>query len=86
MQLSQVGRFLLALAAVTAQAQGTGYWHTGGNQILDANGKTVRLAGVNWYGFETTDEEVHGLYAQDYKSILTNIKTNGYYVNGVLCR
>jgi hypothetical protein len=63
MQLSQVGRFLLALAAVTAQAQGTGYWHTGGNQILDANGKTVRLAGVNWYGFETTDEEVHGLYA-----------------------
>ncbi len=58
--------------------QGTGYWHTSGNEILDSNNKTVRIAGVNWYGFETTDEVVHGLYAQDYKSILNTIESNGY--------
>ena len=61
-------------------AQGTGYWHTSGNRILDSNGQAVRIAGINWYGFETTDEVAHGLWAQDYKSILNAIKSNGYNV------
>ncbi len=63
-----------------AFAQGTGYWHTSGNQILDSSGHVVRIAGINWYGFETTDEVVHGLWAQDYKYILNAIKSNGYNV------
>ena len=56
----------------------TGYWHTSGNKILSASGQTVRIAGVNWYGFETTDYLAHGLWAQDYKFILNNIKNLGY--------
>ena len=56
----------------------TGYWHTSGNQILDSGGHVVRIAGINWYGFETTDEVVHGLWAQDYHYILNAIKSNGY--------
>ena len=62
----------LALFFCTAfvHAQGAGYWHTSGAQILDANGTAVRIAGINWYGFETTDLVVHGLNAQDYKTIL----------------
>ncbi len=64
----------------TSRAQGAGYWHTSGNRILDSNGQTVRIAGINWYGFETTDEVAHGLWAQDYKSILNTIKSNGYNV------
>ena len=59
-------------------AQGTGYWHTSGSQVLDANGESVRIAGINWYGFETTDEIAHGLWAQDYHEILTTIKAQGY--------
>jgi len=73
---------LTALAFVFAQplvhAQGAGYWHTSGNQILDSNNKAVRIAGMNWSGFETPAEVVHGLYAQDYKYILDGIKSNGY--------
>ena len=61
-----------------AFAQGTGYWHTSGNEILDSNNQAVRIAGINWYGFETSDEVAHGLYAQDYESILNTIKSNGY--------
>ena len=38
----------------------------------------VRIAGVNWYGFETQDAVVHGLWAKDYKAILSSIKANGY--------
>src|SRR5437899_6746276 len=70
----------LLLIAVPATAQGTGYWHTSGNQILDSNNQPVRIAGVNWYGFETTDAVIHGLWAKDYKAILTTIKNNGYNV------
>jgi endoglucanase len=66
--------------AIPGLAQSTGYWHTSGNQIVDATGKAVRLSGVNWYGFETTDEVAHGLWAQDYKTILKTIQANGYNV------
>jgi endoglucanase len=57
-----------------------GYWHTSGSNILDSNGTTVRITGVNWYGFETTDHLVHGLWAQDYQSVLNTIKALGYNV------
>lgn len=72
--------FVGCFVAAPAFAQATGYWHTSGNQILDSSGHAVRIAGVNWYGFETTDEVVHGLWAQDYKYILNAIKSNGYNV------
>ena len=59
-------------------AQGVGYWHTSGAQILDSNGARVRIAGISWYGFETTDMVAHGLNLQDYKTILQAIRSNGY--------
>lgn len=57
-----------------------GYWHTSGNQIFDSGSpaKTVRIGGVNWYGFETPDGVVHGLTGQDYKAILSTVKNLGY--------
>jgi len=61
-------------------AQGSGYWHASGSQILDSNGRVTRIAGINWYGFETTDQVVHGLWAQDYHTILNDIKSLGYNV------
>lgn len=70
---------LAGFVTTSAYAQ-TGYWHTSGSQILDSTGKAVRIAGVNWYGFETTDEVAHGLWAQDYHYILNAIKSNGYNV------
>ncbi len=69
---------LLVFAPAFGWAQGAGYWHTSGATIIDSNGQTVRIAGINWYGFETADAVAHGLWAQDYKSIMNAIKTNGY--------
>src|SRR5271163_2699031 len=63
----------------TPQPQrGEGYWHTNGNQILDASGNPVRIAGINWYGFETAQAAPGGLDLQDYKAILATIRRNGY--------
>ena len=67
-------------SALASQAvgQGSGYWHTSTNKIFDGNGKQVRIAGVNWYGFETTRAVAGGLTSQDYKVVLQNIESLGY--------
>lgn len=57
---------------------GEGPWHTDGAQILDANNRPVRIAGVNWFGFETNTFVVHGLQSRNYKSMLDQIKSLGY--------
>ncbi len=61
-----------------ANAAGTGYWHTSGSKILDAGGAQVRIAGVNWFGFETGNYSVHGLWSRDYRDMLDQIKGLGY--------
>ncbi|MGH3123899.1 MAG: cellulase family glycosylhydrolase, partial [Streptosporangiaceae bacterium] len=65
-------------ALPAATGAGSGYWHTSGNQILDSAGNPVRIAGINWYGFETPDEIAHGLWAQDYHAIINDIRNLGY--------
>jgi endoglucanase len=80
------GGFLLTLLfllgalvlSASARAAGAGYWHTSGNQILDSNNQPVRIAAINWYGFETTTFVAHGLWIADYKAILDRIKTSGF--------
>ncbi|MGW6641551.1 cellulase family glycosylhydrolase [Streptomyces iakyrus] len=64
--------------AAADEAAGAGYWHTSGRQILDAAGQPVRIAGVNWFGFETANHVVHGLWARDYKSMIDQMKSLGY--------
>lgn len=61
-----------------AQAAGTGYWHTNGNRILDSNNQPVRIAGINWFGFETANYTVHGLWSRNYQDMLNQIKSLGY--------
>ncbi|MEU2051821.1 cellulase family glycosylhydrolase [Streptomyces bungoensis] len=78
---------LVPLAGVTtahaavpsaAATPGAGYWHTSGRQILDAAGQPVRIAGINWFGFETGNHVVHGLWSRDYKSMIDQMKSLGY--------
>ena len=61
-----------------AAAAGTGYWHTSGRDILDANNQPVRIAGVNWFGFETNNYVAHGLWSRDYRSMMDQMKSLGY--------
>jgi endoglucanase len=57
---------------------GTGYWHTNGTQIMDANNRPVRIAGINWFGFETNSYVVHGLGQRDYHDLLNQVQSLGY--------
>ncbi|WP_406125951.1 cellulase family glycosylhydrolase [Streptomyces canus] len=65
-------------SAHAAETAGAGYWHTSGRQILDESGQPVRIAGINWFGFETGNYAVHGLWSRDYKSMIDQMKSLGY--------
>ncbi|EDY53640.2 glycoside hydrolase [Streptomyces sviceus ATCC 29083] len=76
--LIPLGAAGLQPAHAAAEAAGAGYWHTSGRQILDASGQPVRIAGINWFGFETSNNVVHGLWSRDYKSMIDQMKSLGY--------
>lgn len=59
-------------------APGAGYWHTSGRQLLDAANQPVRIAGINWFGFETSNYVPHGLWSRDYKSMIDQMQSLGY--------
>lgn len=61
-----------------AEAAGAGYWHTSGTRIVDSAGQPLRIAGINWFGFETANYAPHGLWTRDYRSMLDQIKATGY--------
>jgi endoglucanase len=57
---------------------GEGFWHTRGSQMLDTADQPVRIAGINWYGFETVSAIPGGLDQQDYDTIVQTIQRDGY--------
>lgn len=70
---------LLSLVNSTpAVAAGTGYWHTSGRQLLDANNQPVRMTGINWFGLETANYAPHGLWSRGYKDMLDQMKSLKY--------
>jgi endoglucanase len=62
----------------TLPPAGTGYWHTSGTRILDAYGQQVRIAGVTWYGMESSYWVPAGLDYQPFTTIMNQIKRLGY--------
>lgn len=67
---------LVVVAAQTAVA--AGYWRTSGRRILDEEGTPVRIAGVNWFGMETSTFAPHGLWVRGYKDMLEQMKNLGF--------
>ncbi len=72
------GMFKAAPPSKEQTVVGQGYWHTSGAQILDANNQPVRIAGVNWFGFETPSYVAHGLWTRNYKDMLNQIQRLQY--------
>ncbi|MCA0302386.1 MAG: cellulase family glycosylhydrolase [Proteobacteria bacterium] len=57
---------------------GPGWFSTSGNQIVDAAGHSVQLAGVNWFGFESSTLAPHGLWTRGYKEMMDQMKDLGF--------
>ena len=69
----------LTLAPLTNGSGGSNtFFSTLGNQIVDAGGNPVRLTGINWFGFETSNKAFHGLWSRGYKAMLDQVKSLGF--------
>ena len=55
-----------------------GFLRTAGNQIIDSQGKTVQIAGVNWFGMESTTQAPHGLWTRGYKEMIDQMVGLGF--------
>jgi len=56
----------------------SGGWSTSGTNIVNPVGGNFTISGINWYGFETRGFVAHGLYAQNYKTIVDSIQQYGF--------
>ena len=63
------------IAPASAQAAG---WTTSGVNILDPAGQPFVIGSINWYGAETRIFAPHGLWSQNYTTILDQIKALGF--------
>lgn len=59
------------------QVGSTTGWTTNGNIILN-NGVPYKLKSVSWFGFETTNLVLHGLWQVSMESILDKVKNLGF--------
>ena len=55
-----------------------GWFSTSGNQVVDADGTPVRIAGVNWFGFESSTFAPHGLWTRSYAEMMDQMKAEGF--------
>jgi endoglucanase len=51
---------------------------TSGSKIVDRDGHTVVIQGVNWFGFETSAHVPHGLWSRDLGDMMGQIRRMGF--------
>jgi endoglucanase len=56
----------------------TGYWHTNGTRIVDASGRMVRIAAVNWFGMEGRHWVPEGLEKQPLDTLMARVRELGF--------
>ncbi len=51
--------------------------YTTNQNVVYKNGSPIQLHGINWFGFETPDHVVHGLWARNWKDMILQMKGAG---------
>lgn len=75
--------FLFSICFLTgwltaAESNAFSGWHTEGSQIIKPDGKPIILKSVSWFGFETQNKVVHGLWKGNMEEMLQQIKALGF--------
>lgn len=83
--ISTVYALLLAVCILLgttkeSAAAGEGPWSTSGAKIVDSSGNVIRMTGVNWFGFETSNQMPHGIWTANWKAVLNQVKAMGLTV------
>ena len=69
-----------ALPAVAADDTNDDWLHAVGSRLYDSQGNEVWLTGANWFGFNCSENCLHGLYANDADNILSTLSDKGINV------
>lgn len=64
--------------SISSAEPDNGYWHTDGNRIVDAEGRPVRIAAVNWFGMEDHFFVPAGLDKQPLDAIMQRVHDLGF--------
>jgi endoglucanase len=72
------GVLALVLSATAAAAVIEPPLRTSGAKIVDRDGRTVVLQGLNWFGFETSAHVPHGLWTRDLGDMMGQIRRMGF--------
>ncbi len=68
----------VAAQAASAQQCFSSLNFTSESGKLYVNGLQFKLKGASWFGFETPNNVVHGLWSQSYTTLLDFLATNGF--------
>lgn len=71
---------LLGNAPSPAQDSDDDWLHTDGSRIVDAEGRTAWLTGVNWFGFNTGTNALDGLWSVNLEESLAAIAARGFNI------
>ncbi|WOS40477.1 cellulase family glycosylhydrolase [Xanthomonas rydalmerensis] len=75
--LTRITRCVLAAALLAASGSAWSYAISKGT-VVDDRGNAVQLRGVNWFGFEGSAHTVHGLWARNWKDMITQMQGLGF--------
>ncbi len=70
--------FSITLSMCISSLSAQNYLSHTGNKLYNGCNQEVRLTGVNWFGFETSNKAPYGLLSRDYRSMLKQIKALGF--------
>jgi len=59
---------------LTASTGGAGFLSTKGSWTVTSSGNPLRITGISWFGFETNNRVLHGLWTRGYMSALDQNK------------
>jgi hypothetical protein len=66
-------------AFLALRVASAGDWYSAkGRDIVNSAGKVVRLSGLNWFGYDTTNEIFHGLWAQNIHTLVKQVAERGF--------
>lgn len=68
----------VAILEGNGESSNISYFSTSGNQIVDASGSSVKIAGVNWFGFESSTFAPHGLWTRNYQEMMDEMVALGF--------
>lgn len=67
----------ISLSAYSAEPL-VGPFTTQNGKIIAKDGKAISLRGISWFGFNTSNYILHGLWSADFNSMLQQIKSLGF--------